>query len=301
MTPRSKTGAAVLAGAVVLASGAYAIGSQSGGGTSGAATDTAAAAHPGDPAASLAGRLGVTEAQLRAAFEAIRKSNPPPGLARFEQALAGALGLPESRVADALAKLRGQHEAAESARRAAFAKSLASELGLDASKVTAALDKLHPGGPNGPHPGGPGFGPPAGGPGFAGPPPGGPGGPPGRFRGRFGLRDGRDRFLGALASELGVDTSKLRAALEKLRPDGPNGDVRRDGPPAGFVDDLAKELGVKSSDVQSALEKIRSHVEADMQARRDKLAQALADRLNLPVQKVKDALAAEPHGPGPHP
>ena len=115
------------------------------------------------------------------------------------------------------------------------------------------------------------------------------------------MRDGRDRFLGVLASELGVDTSKLRAALDKLRPAGPNGGPRRDAPPAGFADDLAKELGVKSSDVQSALEKIRPQVEADMQARRDKLAQALADRLNLPVQKVKDALAAEPHGPGPHP
>ena len=161
MTPLRKTTASVLAGAVVLASGAYAIGSQSGGGTSGAATAAARSARAGDRAASLASRLGVTEAQLRAAYDDIRKSNPPPGgdpRARLEKALADALGLDQSKVADALDKLRAQHEAGESARREAFAKSLASELGLDASKVSAALDKLRPdrGGPHalGPPPGG---------------------------------------------------------------------------------------------------------------------------------------------------
>ena len=306
MTPRRKTTATVLAGAVVLASGAYAIGSQSGGGTSGAATETAArSARAGDRAGSLARRLGVTEAELRGAFEDIRKSNPPPGgdpRARLEKALADALGIDQSKVADALDKLRAQHEADEKARRDAFAKSLATELGLDADKVSAALEKLRPE-RGGPHALGP---PPHGAIGPAlvpmGPP---PGGPMGHRRGmRIGPPPGHVRFLTRLADELGVDRSKLRAALEKLRPGGPkdgsrDGGPRDGGPPAGFADDLAKALGVDSSDVQSALGKIRTQIEADMRARRDKFAAALADRLNLPVDKVKDALAAGPFGP-PH-
>jgi hypothetical protein len=297
MTTRRKTTATVLAGAVVLASGAYAIGSQSGGGTSGAATGTASqSAGPGDPAASLASRLGVTEAQLRAAFDDIRKTDPPPGgdpRAKLEKALADALGIDQSKVADALDKLRTQHEADESARHAAFAKSLAQELGLDPAKVTAALEKLRPdrGGPHA-------FGPPPGGvvKRAPGPPP--PGGPMGRAHGfRIGPPPGRDGFLPRLANELGVDSSKLRAALDKLRPVGPRRGPDAGGPPAGFADDLAKALGANSSDVQSALDKIHTQIESDMTARRDKLAAALADRLNLPVKKVEDALAAGPPGP----
>src|SRR5947207_2496808 len=104
MTPRrTKTTAIALAGAVALASGAYAIGSQSGGGTSGAAT-RAAARVPGDPAAALAKRLGVSETALRNAFDDIRRSESPPGgdpRTRFEKALADALGIDQSKVAEA--------------------------------------------------------------------------------------------------------------------------------------------------------------------------------------------------------
>src|SRR4051812_44437287 len=212
MEKRTKTTAMVLAGSVALASTAYAIGSQSGDGTSGAATRSSAAAR--GPGQTLAQRLGVSEAKLRAAFEAIRKDETPPAdpRKRLVTALADALGLSQDKVSAALDDLRKQHEADEADRRAAFAKSLAGELGIDAGKVTAALDKLHParagarrfrGGPAGGPPGlgappdggrregdddvdgHPDGGPPHGAPGFAspsegdanhgGPPPGGPG------------------------------------------------------------------------------------------------------------------------------
>jgi hypothetical protein len=121
-----------------------------------------------------------------------------------------------------------------------------------------------PAGPGGPHAfGGPG-----------GPPPGGPGGP--------GLR-------------------RFRGGPPPGGPGGPGHGRFRAGPPPGFANELATALGVKSADVTAALEKIRSQLESDMQARRDKLATELADQLGLPAQKVKDALAAEPHGPGPGP
>ncbi|HKP89687.1 MAG TPA: Clp protease N-terminal domain-containing protein, partial [Thermoleophilaceae bacterium] len=165
MEKRTKTKAMVLAGSVALASTAYAIGSQSGDGTSGAATragkTTAARGQ------TLAERLGVSEAKLRAAFEDIRGDDPPPGgdpRARLQKALADSLGISEDKVADALAELRKQHEAEHAKRRAEFAKSLADELGIDASKVKAALEKLRPERAGmrrfrgGPPPGGPGWG-----------------------------------------------------------------------------------------------------------------------------------------------
>jgi transcriptional regulator with XRE-family HTH domain len=336
MEKRTKTTAMVLAGSVALASTAYGIGSQSGDGTTDAATRSAKAAAGGQ---TLAERLGVSEAKLRAAFEDIRKDDPPPGgdpRARLEKALADALGRPQTEIADALDQLRKQHEAEHAERRAAFAKSLADELGIDASKVTAALDKLRPERARmrrfrgGPPPGGPGFGPPPGasekavpppggrgfdgpapgGPGMGGPPPGGPGfdGPPpgasekalpppganGARRMRLAPPPGRDRLLSALAKELGVERSDLRAALRKVGPKRPKTDPR-----TGFAADLAKALGADEADVQSALDGLRKDAEAKMKARRDEFAAKLAERLDLPVEKVKDALAAGPPGP-PH-
>jgi predicted trehalose synthase len=305
---RAKTTAMVLTGCVAVASAAYAVGSQTGGGTSGAATRSGDRA--GARGQTLAQRLGVSEAKLRAAFDDIRDDATPPKdpRARIVEALADALDLPQQKVSDALDDLRKQHEAEQADRRAALAKSLADELGIDASKVTAALEKLRPDHRGarrfrgGPPPGGPVFGgPPPGGPGFDGPPPGGPRFE-GRVRGRMRLAPPRrDAFLAALAKELGVEKADLRAALEKVRPKPPKTDPR-----AGFVADLAKALGVDEADVKSALDGLRKQAEADMKARRDKLAAELAERLDLPLEKVKDALAAGPPGPwagppgGPH-
>ncbi|MEA2307906.1 MAG: hypothetical protein QOI65_192 [Thermoleophilaceae bacterium] len=298
----TRTRVIVVAGSLALASTAYGIGSQAGDGTSDAASRKSSkvtASGPGDPAASLAKRLGVSEAALRTAFEDIRKSESPPGgdpRARFEKALAGALGLDQSKVTAALDQLKSKHDAEEKARHDKFAKSLASELGIDAGKVTAAFDKLRPE-RRGMHGDGPPGGPPPGGAPL-GPPPGGPGGPPPGLGGRNGRPGGDDPFLTALAKELGVNRSDLRAALVKLRPKMSKDGARPDGPPAQFVGDLAKALGVDNAALKAALDKIHSQEESDMQARRDKLASALADRLNLPVQKVKDALAAGPVGFG---
>ena len=105
---------------------------------------------------------------------------------------------------------------------------------------------------------------------------------------------GRDRLLSALAKELGVEKADLRAALRKVRPERPKTDPRTE-----FAADLAKALGVDEDDVQSALDELHKSVESEMAARRGKFAAELAERLDLPVDKVKDVLAAGPPRP-PH-
>src|SRR4029078_8377230 len=79
MTPRSQKTAAALSGALVLASGAYALGTQTSDGTAlaGGKTTSQTGApgpgHPGGPGlrdlSDIASKLGVTEAKLRAALE----------------------------------------------------------------------------------------------------------------------------------------------------------------------------------------------------------------------------------------
>jgi hypothetical protein len=137
-------------------------------------------------------------------------------------------------------------------------------------------------------------------------------GPPARDR------DRRD-LLGDLAKELGVTQAKLRAALQKARPEGPGGRFDRherghDGPPppppngqgapapappppggrgghrhgpggpgGPMADDLAQELGVDA-------DKLRDALEAFEDQRHDEFAQKLADKLGLDVDKVEEAL-----------
>jgi hypothetical protein len=90
----------------------------------------------------------------------------------------------------------------------------------------------------------------------------------------------------------------LRDALEDVRGSVP-------GPPeirGDFAQDLADELNTTKAKVEAALERIRDKHEAEMTERRDALAEALAKKLNLDVDKVKDALEAPkpPFGrPGP--
>ena len=91
MTPRTKKTAAALSGALVLASGAYALGTQTGDGTAlagGTPTGSKAGAPPGRPGgprdlSGIAAQLGVTEAKLRAALEDLR---PDRGGAKDEVA-----------------------------------------------------------------------------------------------------------------------------------------------------------------------------------------------------------------------
>jgi ClpA/ClpB-like protein len=290
MRDRRRTTIVALAGGVALASGGLAIGSQLGNGAADARSKTnssapaqARDAHfgrrggPGD-FSSLADRLGVSEAKLRAALDDLRPSGDPmDGLAA---ALAKSLNLDEAKVQAELDKLRAAHEKREDAEHAKFEAALAKELGIDAAKVHAAFDKLKP--------------------------------EPGRDRG--GPRGDRRDLLADLAKELGVSQDKLRAALDAVRPGGPGGPGGRRGPdgppppgapppppggpgghhhggpggPGGpIADDLAKALGVDAADVRKALD-------AYEQARRDEFAQKLADKLGIDVDKVKDAL---PHHP----
>jgi hypothetical protein len=166
---------------------------------------------------------------------------------------------------------------------------LASGLGIDEAKVRSALDGLRPEGPD--------------------------------RRGAHGPRDGGP-MVDELATKLGIDAAKLRAAIEKVRADRPAGPkelaaalakelgideskvqsaMRPDGPHGVDAAAIAKALGADEAKVQDVLDKQRAAHEAAEAKERDVFAAALAKKLNLSVDKVKSALAAQPgpgHGPG---
>jgi hypothetical protein len=278
MSKPLKSAAAVLAGAVVLASGAYALGSERGAGTASARDGTAAGAparfgyrrRAGGPELdALAAKLGVSASKLQAALQDLRPDKPGTDpRSRFAASLASALALPPSRVNAALAKLgppRGELRGPPPE----FVNGLASALGLDAGKVRAAFVKLRSQGR------GPGAGP--------------------------------DAFLPALASELGVDQGKLQTALRKLRPGGPprlaprgmrgpgmRGPGMREPGEGRVAADLAKALGVDTATLRKALDKVRSQ-------QRDAFTAALAKRLGVEQAKVEQALESLPGPRGRRP
>lgn len=150
--PKQKT-AAVLAGAVALASGAYALGSQTDGNAEAAGERPAAADRPflhlrgGGPPGGfgldrLADRLGVEEDDLRDALEDVRGDLKPPREIRadFAKELADELGTTEAKVEAALERIRERHAAEHDERRDALAEALAKRLNLDAAKVKEALE-----------------------------------------------------------------------------------------------------------------------------------------------------------------
>lgn len=319
MTRHAKTLAVALTGAAAVGSTAYALGSESGSGTATAksARSTSAATTPGrgirgpgrDGAGldALAKRLGVTSAQLRAAFDDLRPEKPAGDpRKRFADELATALECrrPRSRrrstvcaptrsakraIAGLASQARWRRSSASKPTRCrprsrscgpreegpaarvpmvgdAFVTALAKELGVKADELRTALDKLRPdrgsgGSSRGPRGRGAG-GPPPGGPPFGGPPPGGrfPGGPP----------PGSGPPPGG--PPLG----------------GPPPGARERGPGRGPSSAaLAKALGIETAAVQAALDKLRA-------AKRDEFAAALAQRLDLPVERVKAALSKGP-------
>ncbi len=182
MNQRGKKLTAVLAGGVVLASGAYGIGTQAGDGSATAARSQQDSAARGDRdhpfgLSGLADRLGVSEDKLQDALGDLRGELKPGAKRRsaFEADLAKELGVETSQVRAAFRKLRAKERKEHTARRAEFVKKLADKLGISEEKVKDAFPAPSarmrfrgpgPGGPGGPgfHPGGPG-GPP-GGPGF---------------------------------------------------------------------------------------------------------------------------------------
>ena len=145
-----QTTAIVLTGAVALASGAYALGSQSDGSAVASGDDAGAPAHfRGGPGPGrgfgfdrLADRLGVDEAELREALEDVRGTLPDPRERRddFTKELAAELGTTQAKVEAALERLRTKHEAEATKRRDALAEALAQRLNLDAAKVKEALE-----------------------------------------------------------------------------------------------------------------------------------------------------------------
>ena len=274
MTPRTKKTAVALSGALVLASGAYALGTQAGGGAALAGGTTSpsvriAGPHGPDGPRDLSGiadRLGVTEAKLRAALEDLRpdlrakKDEHHDALAK---ALASELGLDAAKVTAALEKFHGDRKIVRRERRGdrlqRFDDALAAKLGIDAAKVRSAFDSLRPG--------------------------------PDRRVGKPALAD--------LAKKLGVSEDKLRSALDDLRPrrhlrgPGFGHDVRRGGP--AHVAELAKELGVTQAKLRAALEKVRGDLAKQHEAERDAFIAKLAAKLGVSEAKVKDVIGAEPH------
>jgi hypothetical protein len=259
MRKSKQTTALALTGAVALASGAYALGSQAGGGSAEAAKSGTQTAPPyGGPGpgpgrgfgrppgarpdlSAFATKLGVTEAALQKALEDLRGDQQKPEDHRGDmaQALADALGIDVAKVNAAFDKLepkREDHAPGD------FAAALAKQLGLSTAKVQSALQaqRDHRGDP------------------------------------------------AALAKALGVTQDKLRQAFESLRPDhGPRGDRDHGGPDTAA---LAKELGVTQAQLKAAFDKLRKAHDADEAKRRAEFAQKLADKLNIDVAKVKAAI-----------
>ena len=260
MTTRTKQLAALLGSGVVLASGAYALGSQAGNGGAQARDSTPAggSAQVSDRGVArglrrggdfgldaLASKLGVSPTALRDALNAMRTAKTPDERrAELVQALATALGKPVDQVRSAVDSVLPDR----GARKDDFGAALAKELGVDTAKVQAAFDNLRSDVRNGARP--------ANGP------------------------DRRDALVNAIASATGVDTAQVRAALQKLRA-GFGGDrgARRDD----VRQRLATALGVTTAQLDTALGKVRTQA-------RDQFATELAQRLHIDVQKAKDAL-----------
>jgi AraC-like DNA-binding protein len=238
MTKGKRTTAIALAGAVALASGAYALGSQAGDGAAEAAKtprDEVRFGHGFGPGLrpgfdDLADRLGVDEADLRAALEDIATDRKDD----FAQRLADALGVDAAKVEQAFENVRPERPARPRMRRPeAFAAALAKELGLSTEKVRAAIEERRG------HPG-----------------------DPGDLADELGVSEERLRAafhavfgkfrphrpgLANLAEELGVTRAQLEAAFEKLRDQK---DELRDE----FANELADRLNLDEAKVQDALD-----------------------------------------------
>ncbi len=111
------------------------------------------------------------------------------------------------------------------------------------------------------------------------------------------------QFASKLADELGLDVSDVRAALIEIRPFAGVPHRR----PALPLRQLSSALGVSRADLRKAFRELRRSAIDGWEKHNKELAQFLADRFDLDVDKVSDALAAtapplsSPHPPGlPH-
>ena len=282
MTTRTKKLATLLAVAVVLTSGAYALGSQAGGGgalasSSGSANasgstavgasnvSTGTGTGPGARGDrfragfdNLAQKLGVSTTALQHALKAIRdEKTPDQRKTDAIQAFAAALGKPVDQVTSAVNSVlpdRGPGKAGD--HRGVFAAALAKALGVDQTKVQAGLDKARQDlGKDRPDRNG------------------------GR---RFDRGAFENTVVNDIASATGVDAAKVRSALQSLRPKA--GDHRDRGAARDDIrQKLATALGVTTAQLDAAFQKVATQA-------RDQFATELAQKLNIDVQKVKDAL-----------
>ena len=238
---RRKTTAFALAGAVALASGAYALGTQADDGSAEAARTARGEVRfghgfgPGRPGLrpgfeALADRLGVDEDDLREAFEDIAADHKDDAAQR----LADALGIDAAKVEQAFEDMRPERPARPRVRRPeAFAAALAKELGLSTAKVRAAIEERRG------HPG-----------------------DPGDLAAELGVSEQklREAFhavfdeirphrpgLANLADELGVTRAQLEAAFDKLR-------AQKDQLRDELAEALAKRLNLDAAKVKEALE-----------------------------------------------
>lgn len=269
---RRRTSIIVVGGALAIASVGYGLGTQAGDGN--AIADTAS-----QDGGSQERHLGPGVAFERGA---------PPGFS----ALATKLGVDADKLAQAM---RDFHESQEADQRDEFTNKLAKALGISSAKVKSALDGLH--------------------------------------------QRSEDRFAGRLADALGVDADSVKAALDKLKDNGPVrfgdfapkladelnldvSDVRaalikvrpfheerrgeRHGHDAAPLRQLATALGVSRADLRAAIRELRSGAENGWEEQQKALAGFLADRFNLDVNRVSQALQAaapqpplmSPHRPG---
>ena len=294
----------VTGGAILVASIAYAIGTQTSDGTAGAAIKSSPSARLsaagttgttspsgrrghgpgrgfGPVLADAASALGVSPAELRAALEELRPTREPKGERRDDlaAALAKSLGVDAAKVTAALDAQRPAR--GERPERTARFAALAKELGLTAAKVEAALKAVRP-----------------------------------ERRAQDGTTDGRDAFLAALAKELGVTKEKLATALGTVGgPGGPGhgpggrghgpGGVDHDGPggagrggPGLDAAALATALGVEQAKVTDALTAFRAAERKEHEARRATFVKQLAEKLGVSEAKVFEVLGRFGRGPG---
>jgi transcriptional regulator with XRE-family HTH domain len=261
---KRRTTVIVVGGALAIASVGYGLGTQAGDGNA-----VADSSQDGQQERHAGARL---------AFE----PGAPPGFSD----LADRLGVDADQLRQAL---RDFHDQQDADRRDEFTNKLADALGISADKVKGTFEGLH--------------------------------------------QKREDRFAARLADALGVDADRVKTALEKLKDDGPvrfgdfaqtladeldldvsdvraalmeirpfHGDRHRHGDAP--LRQLATQLGVTRADLRAALRELRQSAMNGWEEHQKELAQFLADRFDLDVDKVSDALAAtapplrSPHRPG---
>ena len=107
-------------------------------------------------------------------------------------------------------------------------------------------------------------------------------------------------FAEALAAELGVEVERVEDAFDALRPDP--GTRRHERHGAAPLRQLASALDVTRAELRTALREVRAGADSGWEQREAELKAFLVDRFGLSAEKVEDALADLPgpeRGPGP--